>query len=120
MASEAVQKSFYIDDGLTDADDIKTVVALQDQLQDLFSHGGFLLRKWNSSDSSVLQAIPPDLRESKEVHPISDTNDYSVEWNTKTDMFCRSISELQPSNIVTKRILASDIAKVFDVLGWFS
>ena len=124
LASEAVQKSFYVDDGLTGADDIKTAIALQGQLQDLFSHGGFLLRKWNSSESLVLQAIPPDLRESKEVHPISDMNGYTktlgVEWNTTTDMFRLTISELPSSDIVTKRILASDIAKVFDVLGWFS
>ena len=101
--------------------DIKTAIALQGQLQDLC---GFLLRKWNSSESSVLQAIPPDLRESKEVHTISNMNGYTktlgVEWNNTTDMFHLTISELPSSDIVTKRILASDIAKVFDVLGWFS
>ena len=44
---------------------------LQRQLQDLFTCGGFFLRKWNSSDPRVLQAIFPDMRVQKEIHPIS-------------------------------------------------
>ena len=35
-------------------------------------------------------------------------------------MFHLTISKSPPPSIVTKRALASDIAKVFDVLGWFS
>jgi hypothetical protein len=39
-ASVAIEKSFYVDDGLTEE-----AIDLQKQLQDLFSSGGFLLRK---------------------------------------------------------------------------
>lgn len=45
LAARAVQKSFYVDDCLTGADDVQTVSALQQQLQELFTQGGFLLRK---------------------------------------------------------------------------
>ena len=54
LAAEAVEKSFYVDDGLAGADDVETAITLQSQLQELFSRGGFLLRKWNSSEASVL------------------------------------------------------------------
>ena len=60
LAAETVERSFYVDDCLSGADDIKTVITLQRQLQDLFSSGGFLLRKWNSSEASVLRDIPSE------------------------------------------------------------
>ena len=125
LAAEAVLNSFYVDDGLTGANDVETAIVLRHQLQDLFYSGGFLLRKWNSSEVSVLQDITPELRECQELHPISDTSNYSktlgLEWNRATDEFRLTISEDFPSlGNVTKRVLVSDIAKVFDVLGWFT
>ena len=124
LAAEAVDKSFYVDDGLSGVDDVKTAIILRCQLQDLFSRGGFLLRKWNSSEASVLQDVPLNLRGSQDAHPISDTDSYTktlgLEWKTTTDMFHLTISDSPPSGKVTKRVLVSDIAKVFDVLGWFS
>lgn len=36
------------------------------------------------------------------------------------DHFRLTIAELPPLNNVTKRVLVSDVAKTFDVLGWFS
>ena len=41
---------FYVDDGLTGADSIQDAIELRNQLQELFMKGGFLLRKWNSSE----------------------------------------------------------------------
>ena len=125
LAAEAVHKSFYIDDRLTGADDMESAIALQRQLQNLFAHGGFTLRKWNSSKPLVLQAIQPELRESGEVHSISGfacnyAKTLGLEWNTTTDMFHFAISIPPSSEVVMKRILVSDIAKVFDILSWFT
>ena len=47
MAVDVVNRVFYVDDGLTGAHSTEEAIKLQRQLQDLFSHGGFLLRKWN-------------------------------------------------------------------------
>ena len=124
LAAKVVETSFYVDDCLTGADDAKTTIVLRRQLQDLFSRGAFLLRKWNSSEPSVLESIPQELQDSKEVHPISDTSNYTktlgLEWNTSTDTFRLTISNSPLASFVTKRILVSDIAKVFDILGWFA
>ena len=68
QAAEAVLKSFYVDDGLSGTDTVQLAIVLQ---QDLFLHGGFLLKKWNSRHPAVLQAILPELRELKVVHFIS-------------------------------------------------
>ncbi len=123
LAANVVHESFYVDDTLTGADSIESAITLQRQLKDVLACGGFLLRKWNSNEALVLDAIQPELRESKEVHSISEsehTKALGLKWNTSTDTFYITTSKLLPTASVTKRILVSDIAKVFDVLGWFA
>ena len=96
LAAKAVEQSFYIDDGLTGADDLETAIKLQEELQGLFSRGGFLLHKWNSSDPAVLQHISPELQDRQEAHLISDTKESTqtlgIEWKTSTDQFHLAIS----------------------------
>ena len=124
LAAEIAHKCFYVDDCLTGADDPKSALTLQRQLTSLFARGGFLLRKWNSSDPSVLEEIPEELRDTRDVQTISDMNEYTktlgIEWNISTDEFHLTIAESTPITTVTKRVIVSDVAKVFDVLGWFS
>ena len=124
QAAMAVEKSFYVDDGITGANSIEEAIELQRQLQDLLSRGGFLLRKWNSNHHAVLQHLPSELKDIHSTHALPSPDKYTktlgIEWNTTTDQFRLSISELPPLDCVTKRVLVSDVAKTFDVLGWFS
>ena len=87
LVAEAVMKSFYVDDCLTGADDVKTVITLQWQLQDLFFRGVVLLRKWNSSESFVLRDIAPELHEVKMCIPSLILVTLGLEWNKVTDKF---------------------------------
>ena len=124
FATRVVDESFYVDDGLTGADSVDKAIEVHNQLQSLFSEGGFLLHKWNSSELRVLQHIKPELRDSQSVHPMPDTKEYmktlGIEWNTGVDHFPLAISDLPHLDNLTKRTLVSDIAKTFDVLGWVS
>ena len=124
LATKAVDGSFYVDDGLTGADSVDQAVELHRQLQELFAKGGFLLRKWDSSELEVLQHVDPELRERKSVHTISDPDEYAktlgVEWHATLDHFRLTVADLPLHEKLTKRELTSDIARTFDVLGWFS
>ena len=120
-ASVAVEKFFYVDYRLTGANSVQEAVKLQRQLHDLFSRGGFLLHKWNSSEPSILQHIPSELKETHSVQALPSSDEYTktlgVEWNARLSL---TIADLPPLENVTKRVLVSDIAKTFDVLGWLS
>ena len=120
-ASEVVHKSFYVDDCLTGAPDPASALLLQQQLTKLFSLGGFVLRKWNSNDLSVLKEIPEELRDSSEVHTFTDDQKYSktlgIEWNIASDRLRLNVSDPPVANKMTN---VSDVAKVFDALGLFS
>ena len=123
LAADVIRKCFYVDDCLTGADDPNSGLILQQQLADLFARGGFLLRKWNSSDPSVLEKIPQELRDTNHTQTISEVNEYTktlgIEWNISADGFRLTIAFSQDTTI-TKRRMVSDVAKVFDVMGWFS
>ena len=124
QAVDAVEKSFYIADGLTGTESIEEAIELQGQLQALFSQGGFLLRKWNSSVPTILQRIPFQLREIQSMHSIPRPDEYTktlgIEWNASMDHFRLTVAKLPPLQQITKCVLVSDITKTFDVLGWFS
>ena len=48
------------------------------------------------------------------------TKTLGIEWNSFTDNFRITVAEMNHHNIVTKRMLISDVSKTFDILGWFS
>lgn len=58
------------------------------------------------------------------MHSITDTESYTktlgIEWNSNSDHFRLTIADLPPLANVTKRLVVSDVAKTFDVSGWFS
>ena len=122
-AAEVTAKSIYVDDCLTGAATVDEAVSLQVELQALFNEARFLLRKWNSSEPATLNHLPSDLKESHFSQMISEpeyTKTLGIEWNSKTDVFRLTINKPPKADLLTKPLLTSDIAKTFDVLGWFS
>ena len=61
LASKAALEPFYVDYGLTGANNVQGAIQLRDQLQELFARACLHLRKWNSSEIQVLEAIPHEL-----------------------------------------------------------
>ena len=125
IAAKIVDDSFYVDDCLAGADSVEQGIEVHGQLQGLFSEAEFLLRKWNSSSPSVLEAIPAELRDSQTCLTITEADDIyaktlGVEWHSVTDHFRLDLSGHLSVEGLTKRVLVSDIAKIYDVLGWFA
>ena len=123
-AASVVETAFYVDDCLTGANSVEEAIELHQQLLNLFARGGFLLRKWNSSDPSVLQNIESEYRDTQSTHHIPSPDEYTktlgIEWNANLDHFRLTVASLEETDNMTKRALVSDMAKTFDILGWFS
>lgn len=123
-AAKVVHTSFYVDDGLTGADSVEEAIELQRQLQELFQCGGFLLRKWKCSDTQVLNHLPAHLLDSLDSQSIPGSEGFAktlgLEWNLRLDCFRIAPSDFTLTSVITKRTLVSNIAKVYDILGWFA
>ena len=115
---------FYVDDGLMCTNSIHEAIQLQRELQDLFQQGGFELKKWKSSEEEPLASIPEAIKELKGEQEICYKDEYTevlgVEWNMVSDSFCPVISCYGNDKPLTKRMLVSNIARLFDILGWCS
>ena len=57
-------------------------------------------------------------------NPLLDSEEFAktlgIEWSNKLDCFRLAIAKLPPLELVTKRSLISDVAKTFDIIGWFA
>ena len=86
QAASAVYTSFYVDSSLTGTNSLEEAIRLQQQLQELFARGGFLLRKWKSSTPDVLRHLPPHLLDESPCQALPDPDGFSkalgIEWNT--------------------------------------
>ena len=106
-AADVVETSFYVDDCLTGAEFVEEAIDLHQQLVTLFSKGGFLLRKGNSSDPNVVDHVETELRDTHPTHSIPIPDDYTmtlgIEWNAKLDDFRLAATSLNPATNMTKR-----------------
>lgn len=111
-----------MDDVFGGADTIEQAKEIARQLTNLCMAGGFSLQKWISNHSAVIGLIPEDKR-------ITDTTiningDLTVHtlglcWQPALDTFQFSVN-ITTTAAITKRTILSNIAKLFDPLGFLS
>ncbi|GFR11351.1 pro-Pol polyprotein, partial [Trichonephila clavata] len=123
LASKAALKDFYVDDLMSGANSLSEALELQNQLTQMVSSAGLVLRKWASNCSELLNSIDSDMRLSNTSLNID--NDDTVKtlgilWHPASDVFYFKITPLSFEGTLTKRTLLSTIAKTFDPLGWLS
>lgn len=119
LASRALSKQTFVDDIVGGADSEAEALQLYAELTELLGKAGFFPRKWCCSSNNVLLNIPAEhcevplsLREQDDVT----TKVLGLQYNSKNDCFSYSFNEvtLPP----TKRVVLSQIARVYDPLGW--
>ena len=124
---ESIERDFYVDDILTGAASKEEAEALQSGLINTLKRGQFDLKKWTCSDASVTLNLPPEFREANESFEFLDQNHtiktLGLVWNPTSDEFSFKVAHLEKNSAtdsMTKRQMLSDIAKIFDPLGWLS
>lgn len=123
VASEIIMNDFYVDDVLSGADSINEAISKQIELKTALQKGGFNLRKWTSNNKEFLDTIPENDREIKfpqQINIDSTIKALGLNWNPLTDEFSFKIIIKLDSNAKTKRMLLSEIASLFDPIGWIS
>ncbi|XP_050544329.1 uncharacterized protein LOC126907248 [Daktulosphaira vitifoliae] len=120
VAAQAIKCDFYVDDLLTGADTLTEARRLQRDVSSLCEKGGFLLRKWCANHTSLLSHLPENLRGTIHKLNFSDsivTKALGVNWVPVTDSLHYKVTEWKPAKTVKRRVVTSDIAKLFDPLG---
>ncbi|CAL8145348.1 unnamed protein product [Orchesella dallaii] len=121
-AAQVLSDDVYVDDVMTGTDSSKNGIQLQKELSLAVEEAGLQLRKWSSNDSSVLAAIPAHLHETDPLtfDKESSIKALGVQWNPIQDSFSFNNFNIEYKENITKRALLSDLARVFDPLGFLS
>ncbi|XP_055622043.1 uncharacterized protein LOC129773533 [Toxorhynchites rutilus septentrionalis] len=120
IAAETILNGFYVDDLLKSVGSIDEASKLCRELILLLSAAGFTLRKWSTNSCEILEQIPIHLRSNQstlELQPSGDIKTLGLIWSPNTDMFKFTVPQWHSSSEITKRIILSDFAKLFDPLG---
>ncbi|XP_017468483.1 PREDICTED: uncharacterized protein LOC108360631 [Rhagoletis zephyria] len=123
LAAKAIKQHFYVDDFMACAINARLAIELKNELCTILSKGGFHLRKWASNSGTFMQSIETRDRELNS-ETIIDTSQaiktLGLLWDTSRDCFKYSVNLPIIEQTVTKRAVLSDIAKIFDPIGWLS
>ncbi|XP_065076865.1 uncharacterized protein LOC135700314 [Ochlerotatus camptorhynchus] len=109
-----------MDDALSGEDDLEVVFEVSKQPAELLKLAGLNLRKWSTNDTRVLAHVPDDLKEfspETEIDGSGTVKTLDLLWSHITDEFGFKIPALPPLEKVTKRIVAFEMAQLFDPLG---
>ncbi|XP_053685603.1 uncharacterized protein LOC128735132 [Sabethes cyaneus] len=123
LAAEVIKNDSYIDDFLTGSRSAESVIAIYQQLSALLAKGGFGVHKFCSNSPNVLKMIPANLHETQVSFNDTGINaqikTLGLIWNPTEDYFGFNVLKLDSDSISsTKRMVLSDIGKLFDPLGF--
>lgn len=123
IGAEITLRDFYVDDVLTGCDTIEEAVEAKTQLMALLNAGHFSLRKWSSNRSEVIADLPQSFLACQLPQAINledGIKTLGINWHPGADEFGFKIHLNQNKPIASKRSLLSDMAKLYDPLGWLA
>lgn len=129
LAANRVPKEFYMDDLMTGCQNADEGLNLYKEMKALLKEGGFILQKWASNDDKLSKKINKMEMDRKE--NVEDKNKLEIKidsivkilgltWDRDLDEFKYSVKIPQLTAPITKRKIISDVARLFDPLGWLA
>ncbi|KAL0809310.1 hypothetical protein ABMA28_011521 [Loxostege sticticalis] len=130
-AKERTLRDFYMDDLMTGCDTEEEAIMIYKEMNEMLMKGGFELRKWTSNKEGVLREIENgqgtgerenvNLKDNKLKIKLDEVMKIlGLTWDRMEDEFQYSVAVSELSEPVTKRKILSEIARLFDPLGWLS
>ncbi|XP_041451825.1 uncharacterized protein LOC121405267 [Drosophila obscura] len=121
-AAAVLVRDAYVDDIPTGCDNINELIALKDELILLLSRAQFKLRKWSSNFWPLLQSLPKDICEYplealEEESPDQYVKVLGIRWDPAAENLSFKLTIPDATAALTKRILLSELAKIYDPLG---
>ncbi|XP_043588364.1 uncharacterized protein LOC122570306 [Bombus pyrosoma] len=113
-----LQRDFYVGNVLTGVDTRIKARSLSKKLTEWLKLAGLNIRKWASNDRELLQGLSEQDMNDKLLPGESQTlKTLGIVWNSSDDSILYSVKICPTSSRITKRIISSEIAKIYDPLG---
>ena len=112
---QELQTNLYVDDWLTDADSAPEGCDMLKEADNIMEKAGMSFNKWNSNNPVVVDLLH---REFEDKYKESESvNVLGVRWSAGSDSFSFHCVAFPVGLVVTKRVVLSVIARLFDPLG---
>ena len=115
VANRVITSDFYVDDLLTGAETATEAREIKRDVEAILRQSGFVLRYWASNKATTLR------EGSETMIPITpeaerDPNTLGLSWNPSADVLQFHVNTTITTR-VTKRLILSQLARIFDPLG---
>ncbi|XP_072763659.1 uncharacterized protein [Anoplolepis gracilipes] len=118
VTAQVLKNHLYVDDLLTGANIIDEARAVRDDVTALLSRGGFHIRQWASNNAYVINDVEPDaINSNLMLDKESCLKTLGISWHASNDVLRYSARSINDAERITKRIIFSEIAKIYDPLG---
>jgi hypothetical protein len=117
-ACHALSRDFYVDDFLGGAASIPEALKIRDELITILRTAGLELCKWASNEPRLLDGVDALIKSNSEAEKI--TKILGLYWNQDNDAYQYRVKPYIEEARITKRIILSEIATIFDPLGLIS
>ncbi|XP_072401719.1 uncharacterized protein [Diabrotica undecimpunctata] len=118
-ASKIIKRDFYVDDLLAGENSAESLSIVCKDINNILNSGCFELRKWVSNDPVVLNKIQSSksLSNLKSFVGEEKVKVLRLDWMCDSDTLTYKVADLSNPNKITKRIILSSIAQIYDSLG---
>ncbi|KAJ0169480.1 hypothetical protein K1T71_015067 [Dendrolimus kikuchii] len=123
IAAEITKNDYYMDDLMTGCDSDSEAIQIYEEMNKLMKSGGFELQKWSSNNHKLLEYIGTDKHlptNSVAIQQDKKEKVLGLCWNKETVNFEYSINLPEVKGKFTKRQVLSDIARLYDPMGWIA
>ncbi|XP_015436991.1 PREDICTED: uncharacterized protein LOC107192287 [Dufourea novaeangliae] len=115
IVSHIIMQDFYVDDLLTGTDTIEQAKIFKRDVSRLLREAGFELRKWASNEPTVVNSVS-DEPKGIVSQADKDPRTLGMLWGPLADELRVAIKD-RITTRVTKRVILSEFARIFDPLG---
>lgn len=115
LAARAIANDFYMDDYLGSVDSLAEAQQTRLELEASLSKGRFELAKWAASNPAILK--DHERQEEKEFVETEGTSVLGLVWQPGTDVLKFKLRKYDEANVITKRVVASEGARLYDPSG---
>lgn len=122
-AANSIHRDFYMDDLMTGAETQEECITLQRQISGILETAKLPLRKWCSNSKSLLETIgmaEEDPLFTLEIGADDIVKSLGLCWKPAVDELRFQVTSNQMRTNVTKRMLLSDLNRIFDPLGFLT
>lgn len=116
-AAEILENDFYVDDLVTGTDSIEEAQELMADLKQSTRKGGLHLCKWRSNRKEVTGSWDNGADSKLRLDLEEKSKTLGVVWDTRLDNLCFEVTFDQREPVTSKRIMLSQIAKLYDPMG---